>query len=626
MNIVLATLHVRRSAQAIPLAAGCLAAALPEELRRRTRLVDLFPEQTTEEMAALILAEDPQLVAFPTYVWNRVQIVALSELLHRRQPELFLACGGPEATGDHAKLAAEAPWLIIMRGEGEAIFSKLAAALAAKEPFEHLPGITLMRQGLLTSEPELPSADDWSTFSSPWLSGVLVPEAGGGVLWETSRGCAFSCDYCFDSRGQDGVRELAWQRLMAELELFVAADVSQIWVLDSTFNFPPERGRALLELLLEKAPHIHFHIEAKAEFLDRRTIHLLGQLSCSVQFGLQSVNPAALKAVHRPLDLEHLGRQAHLLEAENVIYGFDLIYGLPGDSYPLFCASLDAALGFSPNHVHMFPLSVLPGTRLARQKDRHGLLAQSEPPYEIISSASWTREDILKSRLLAAATDLFYNSGRAVAFFPALLKTLDVTPTRFLEDFCRWAIDRGHINPDRPATDAATAYEAWQCHREYLSWHLRADGKPHLVPAMMDLLSYHYHYAETLLDKPVTALDDLALDSDELWHSCWQLLPQVRLVRFTYEIVDLMEMEEVDLEEFVHLFRPVGSSALFLRRGNEVICESLTEEFLDLLQNCDGTRSPQQIFNGVLPRVTAEELISFAVAEGLLQKSSPETS
>ena len=65
MNIVLPTLHVRRSAQAVPLAAACLAAALPAEVRKEVHLLDLFPDQSEEAMAAEILSRHPEMVAFP---------------------------------------------------------------------------------------------------------------------------------------------------------------------------------------------------------------------------------------------------------------------------------------------------------------------------------------------------------------------------------------------------------------------------------------------------------------------------------------------------------------------------------------------------------------------------------
>ena len=127
MNIVIATLHVRRSAQAVPLAAACLAASLPGERQAATCLIDLFPEQSPETMAEQILACDPELVAFPTYVWNRRQVTALTRFLHQVRPDLHLVAGGPEASGDHLRLAEQAPGLIIARGPGESLFPQMVA-------------------------------------------------------------------------------------------------------------------------------------------------------------------------------------------------------------------------------------------------------------------------------------------------------------------------------------------------------------------------------------------------------------------------------------------------------------------------------------------------------------------
>ena len=92
-----------------------------------------------------------------------------------------------------------------------------------------------------------------------------------------------------------------------------------------------------------------------------------------------------------------------------------------------------------------------------------------------------------------------------------------------------------------------------------------------------------------------------------------------RLVPFAYEILDLLEMEDMQLDEIAQLFRPVGSVALFMRRGNEVFCESLSEEMQRLLKQSDGSRSPKEIFAGSLSMATGEELVQFAVSEGLLQ-------
>ncbi len=618
MKSVFCTIHVRRSPQAISLAAGCLAAALPPEFRKSSVLIDSFLKQTDQEILSSILASDPDIVLFPVYVWNRQRIIHLASQLHLEKPQLYLIAGGPEATGDPSGLASAAPWTALVHGEGEAALAGLITALAEGLPDQPLPGVTLMLEGgPLSGMEHCPF--ELNDEPSPWLTGILKAEPAGGVLWEVARGCAFSCDYCFDARGHAGVRCIDQQRLEDELELFTRAGISQVWILDSTFNYPPERGIALLEMLLNKAPHLHYHLEAKADFIDRHTASLLGQLNCSLQLGLQSIHERVLKAIHRPLDLEILAEKVHLLEAEGVVYGFDLIYGLPEDNYAGFKDSLDTALSFSPNHVHIFPLAVLHGTRLAQQRDRYGINAQPDPPYELISSNNWSVEEMDLSRRLAAAVDLFYNTGRAVAFFPAILESLQTKPSDLFEDFFNWALQQQGVDCEKLLTASNwKADDVYRMLQGYICHQLKSRGQGHLTSVFLDLLCYHFHYAETLLGEDLLLPSDEELLQTSLWETPLQRSSRCRLVPFAYEILDLLEMEEMQLEEIACLFRPVGSVALFMRRDNEVFCESLGEDMLRLLKHSNGELSPKNIFAGSLSQATGEELVQFATSEGLL--------
>jgi hypothetical protein len=530
-----------------------------------------------------------------------------------------LVAGGPEATGDPDGLSSAAPWTALVHGEGEAAFAGLVETLTKGLPEHPLPGVTLINESDTFSRTE-PCPHDLGSSASPWLEGLLKIEPQGGILWEVARGCAFSCDYCFDARGHAGVRCIDRQRLEQELKLFTTAETSQVWVLDSTFNYPPERGVALLELLLEKAPHLHYHFEAKADFIDRQTASLLGELSCSVQLGLQSIHDQVLKAIHRPLDLDVLAEKIHLLKAEGIIYGFDLIYGLPQDNYAGFRDSVDTVLSFAPNHVHIFPLAILPGTRLAQQKNRYEIKAQVEPPYELLSSANWTEEEMELCRRLSAAVDLFYNTGRAVAFFPAIINSLQISPSTLFEDFFKWSIQQEGVDYDKlMKTDDWAEDDVYRLLQGYLCQQLQSTGQGHLVSVFLDMLCYHFHYAETLLGEELPPVEDPDLLPANLWETPWQRSDNMRLVPFAYEILDLLEMEEMQLEELANLFRPVGSVALFMRRDNEVFCESLGEEMLQLLKQSNGNRSPKDIFAGSLSQATGEELVQFAIAEGLLQ-------
>ena len=134
MNILIVTLHVAPSAQAVALAAGCLKAALPRHLQKRTTLLDIYPDQRLEELCTTLLTHNPEVIAFPLYVWNRAQILELSRRLKQERPEVFLLAGGPEAGADSFGVLQEGELDGIIRGEGEHPFAELMSNLEADKP------------------------------------------------------------------------------------------------------------------------------------------------------------------------------------------------------------------------------------------------------------------------------------------------------------------------------------------------------------------------------------------------------------------------------------------------------------------------------------------------------------
>ncbi len=619
MRTVLATLHVRRSPQAVPLAAGCLAAALPAGLKEQCILVDLFPDQGIDHQVEAVASSGPDLVAFPLYLWNRSEILELTRRLRKQHPDLLLVAGGPEATADPEGVLREGELDGVLRGEGEVSFAALLGAIEKGDDPAKVPGVSWRKGGEVVHAPPQSAAADLDTLPSPWLTGVLRPTVEGGVLWEITRGCPFACDFCFDSRGESGVRHIPKQRLEAELDLFERLGVSQVWVLDSTFNFPAERGKELLRELSRRQAPIHFHLEAKADFLDTETAALLEKIPCSVQLGLQSIHPKILSGMHRPFDPKTFASKVRLLASRGVAYGFDLIYGLPGDNHRGFCASIEASLELGPNHLDVFPLALLPGTPLAARKAEYGLKAEPAPPYTVKSSDSYPSEEMEASRRLSAAIDIFYNRGRAVAFFPQLIEASGMEAVPFLEGFAHWAVSRAGV-----AEEEFLKAERWlpehilPMQEGYVEAILKNGGKTRLVEVARDLLRFHYHYAETLLGEETLPPEKEPGSRPPCSERRWKLAPGVRLANFTYEITDMMETGEIPLEQFAELFRPVGSTAIFMLRGDEVMCESLDEDFARLLSGCDGSRTPKEIFAGALPLQEVEELARFAAGEGLV--------
>jgi len=482
--IILVAIDSGDGGKHLPLGAACIAAALsksgtasPEDIR----IVQVASSESDERALERIRAFDPTIVGFSLYCWNSLRALRLAGLLARVDPSLRLIAGGPDAEG--LALKSGLPFHALFFGEGEDSAVRWVRERAAEGASPGKPATQFIR-GAPCAAASLPS---------PWLSGVIEPVRGGGVAWELTRGCPYRCAYCYEGRGTSGVRHLPLQRLERELALFAEKGAAEIFVLDPTFNIGTERTLELLKLFSGKGKGIHWNIEIRAELLDAKQASAFARLDCSLQIGLQSAHADVLKQIHRDIDRREFSRKIALLNEKGVVFGLDLIYGLPGDTLKGFRESLDFALGLHPNHMDIFPLAILPGTELFDRRNELDEFAQADPPYLVLSSPGFSAQDMEKARLLALSCRQFYSEGRAVTWFMSVIAPLNLKPSSFLDGF--------FAEDDAPHA----RIEAAQC--EWISKRYKEAGKLSFLPLALDLVRYYGALSRTFTEKTAERLD-----------------------------------------------------------------------------------------------------------------------
>jgi radical SAM superfamily enzyme YgiQ (UPF0313 family) len=614
MKIALVSIHPCRSPQAVPLACAFLKEVLlaDPELSKRVfvEINEFFLEDDPAACAATLLELKPDLVAFSVYVWSRDHALAVAALLRQGSPALVLCAGGAEPTANPEGLFQAGVFDFLIRGEGERTFLQLVrAALQGLSPVG-IPGV------IFPGDPAgaLPAPLELESIPSPYLSGLLDPDLPGGALWQISRGCDFACAFCFDHKGSGGVRRFSLDRIEAELHLFAKLAVPQVFVLDSTFNKIPARAKEILRLIGKLAPNVHFHFEVRSEYIDAELAELFASITCSLQIGLQSADPVVLRGVGRGFDRDDFARRVSLLNHSGAIFGFDLIYGLPGDCAALFRASLDFALSLYPNHLDIFPLAVLPGTRLYGKAADLGLNHLDAPPYTLLSTPSFPAPALEEARLLAAACDIFYTRGKAVAWFNAVVDALKLSPSAFLTAFSRFLGSRGAGGEQEIAEEDIPGLQ-----RDFLNEIFRERKKPKLLALALDLAQYHQLYARALLATPPAAPSEKQLKKIDLLLRPLSLAPSATLAHFSYEILDILEAGDLELATFTSCFKQIQSCAVIYPAAGEVCTESLSKPYFELLKALDGKSSAQALCKRIaLPVAEAREFLWFAAAEGIV--------
>jgi hypothetical protein len=541
-RLVLLALHIEDASESLALGAASVAAAVSEAHRGRVevRLVEDLLASGAAGIASRVLAAKPDWLGLSVFSWNRKLALEVAAGCKAVLPELMVVAGGPEASADTEGLFSEAASLglsldFILRGEGESLASAVIAILAdpasalanalgsdgpgsgpgpgpgpgLKEALASLRGLALPGGGPWGRPP----LEDLSLLPSPWLTAWISPRRGG-ALWELARGCPFRCTYCYEGKGERGLRTVPLARIEAELDCLLKAGTREVFVLDPTFDADKARARALLELFSRKAPGLHWKLEVRAELLDRDLVKRLSRLDVSLQIGLQSASDEVCEAVGRPFDRKAFGRGVALLNEAGVVFGLDLIYGLPKDDYQGFARSLDYALGLQPNHLDVFPLSVLPGTVLAEEAEEYGLVAEASAPHALLSSPGFPPPAMEKARLLARACDLFYSRGRAVSWFLQALRPLRARPSAFLSGFAAFLAGRGQA-VDAAARATMGALEVEEAQLAFLEAEYKAKKLEPLISALRDIVRFNGAWGRALGEGESTRLD-LVYDPDEV--------------------------------------------------------------------------------------------------------------
>lgn len=198
--------------------------------------------------------------------------------------------------------------------------------------------------------------------------------------------CAHHCGYCdfAVTVGQDHLMGLYVEALEVELrQLGRPTPVETLFVGGGT---PTYLSLAQLERLLTLVHHwlpvptdAEVSIEATPDSFNAEKANLLAELGVNrVSLGVQSFQPALLKALDRRHSAQDIPQAVEAARSAGLTVSLDLIFAVPGSSLDLWRADLDAALTLQPNHISTYGLTYEKGTPLwkAWQRDQVSALPE----------------------------------------------------------------------------------------------------------------------------------------------------------------------------------------------------------------------------------------------------------
>ena len=365
-----------------------------------------------------LLGEKADILSFSCYIWNIEKTLIQARKIKEQSPDTIIILGGPEVSFCAMEILTENPFIdFVVSGEGEKSLPELVDCICAHSRTD-IKGVSC-RDGdsIIISD----SVSDICNEKISPYSEEYFSSSGNKIAYiESSRGCPFSCAFCLSGR-MGKVRYFDINEVKNEMLQLCSMGAKTVKFVDRTFNCNSKRAAEILGFISQQYAKaipegVCFHFEIAADILTEELFEIIEKLPVgSVQFevGIQSFNENTLKAINRKTDLKKVTANVkRLLSFGNCHIHIDLIAGLPEENYESFIKGFNKAYEIKADMLQLGFLKILKGSPMAEDRERYPCEYSPLPPYEVISTAYISAEELHKLHTAENELERLYNSGR----------------------------------------------------------------------------------------------------------------------------------------------------------------------------------------------------------------------
>jgi tRNA A37 methylthiotransferase MiaB len=174
----------------------------------------------------------------------------------------------------------------------------------------------------------LPVAD---YFGYTYIGNMHAKKKNWSIV-QATRGCSFSCSFCFNFYGKR-VRYKKIDILLNELRQLQTLGVSEVFFVDQTFTISREYTKTLCQKIIDNELSLNWSCETRADLIDTDTLDLMRRAGCSaIWLGIESFNDDALRANNKGITCNQIYSGIDLIENSGIEYRAFIMLGMFGDT------------------------------------------------------------------------------------------------------------------------------------------------------------------------------------------------------------------------------------------------------------------------------------------------------
>jgi anaerobic magnesium-protoporphyrin IX monomethyl ester cyclase len=357
----------------------------------------------------------------------------LAVCIRARFPHAILVLGGEHGTAVPELVLRDSRFDVVVLGEGEETFVRLATTILHKQPWQDLPGIAHLAGGLFRANGlsarsrkiDAIAAPDWDSFPiEDYISRHQIngSNLGRSMPMLATRGCPYQCTFC-SSPNMWTTRYI--QRAPAavadEMELYrrkynvvnfdfqdLTAVVKRRWVVD------------FCRELIDRKLDVTWQMPSgtRCEIFDDEVADLLYQSGCrALAFAPESGSPDILEKIRKQVSLDQMLGAMRIAVRRGFKLSAFMVIGFPEDTPATLRASLRLVRRMALLGVHDVAVSKFvpyPGSELFRRLQQEARIAADDDfflsPMDFYArTAPSYSEDVSTRRLYVTMLWMFVN-------------------------------------------------------------------------------------------------------------------------------------------------------------------------------------------------------------------------
>lgn len=283
----------------------------------------------------------PDLVGSSAKTTEYLYVKDLMMVIKKRFPSLTTIIGGVHPTSYPEEVAKEECFDIIALGEGDYIIPEILSTRFLKR----IDGLiyrqnngkvhTTKKRDLIKDINKLPYPA-WSLFDlTRYRNSRLSSRKNPVGHLETSRGCAYHCNFCNKSIFGTAYRVKEPKRVVDEMEYMLGCGFEEIHITDDSFTQNIERAKEVCREIVRRKLKFPWSLinGVRVNLVDQEFFRLAKEAGCwQSGFGIETGSQRVLNRINKQITLNQVRHAVKIAEEAGIeTFGF-FIFGLAGET------------------------------------------------------------------------------------------------------------------------------------------------------------------------------------------------------------------------------------------------------------------------------------------------------